>query len=401
MSTSWNGPVPLLDLQAQYASIKDEIDAAMARVIATQHFIGGPEVEALEHEIAAYSGAAHGIGVSSGTDALLVALTALGIGAGDEVITTSYSFFATAGCVARVGATPVFVDIDPATFNLRLDQVAARITPRTRVIMPVHLFGRVADTQALVDLAAPHGIAVIEDAAQAIGAEFRGRRAGSVGQIGCFSFFPSKNLGAFGDGGMVVTNDDTLAARLRLLRNHGAQPKYYHKVVGGNFRLDALQAAVLRAKLPHLDDWTAARRANAARYRAMFTAAGSVHDPATATCMAAGCGADCALAAQPGIVLPDDAVDGRHIYNQFVIRSAQREQIVAALKAAKIGCEVYYPVPLHLQECFASCGLGVGDMPASECAARESLAIPIYPELTPAMQKRVVDVIAAALRVGG
>lgn len=359
-------PIPLLDLRAQYATLRDEIHAALDRVIESQHFILGPEVEALEQEVAAYSHCRYGIGVSSGTDALLVSLMAIDIRPGDEVITTPYTFFATAGSIARLGAKPVFVDIDPATYNIDPAGIEAAITPRTKAILPVHLFGQMADMDPILAIAERHGLYVIEDAAQAIGAEYKGRRAGSIGHLGCFSFFPSKNLGGFGDGGMVVTNDPGLADKVRLLRGHGARPKYYHKVVGGNFRLDALQAAVLRVKLKYLDEWTAARQRNAERYRRLFTEAGVE------------------------IGLPHDAGYGRHIYNQFVIRSKRRDALMAYLKAQQIGTEIYYPVPMHLQECFAELGYRKGDFPASEQAALETLAIPVYPELSEGAQQAVV-----------
>src|SRR5688500_11421666 len=271
--------VPLLDLKAQYATIRDEVQAALNRVIESQHFILGPEVQALEREVAAYSGCDYGIGMSSGSDALLAALMAIDLEPGDEVITTPYTFFATAGAVARLGARPVFVDIDPGTYNMAPELIEAAITPRTRAVIPIHLFGQMADMDPIMTVARRHNVAVIEDAAQAIGAEYRGRRAGSIGQSACFSFFPSKNLGAFGDAGMVTTNDAELADRLTLVRGHGARPKYYHKVVGGNFRLDALQAAVLRVKLQYLDGWTAARQRNAATYRRLFADAGLVVPP--------------------------------------------------------------------------------------------------------------------------
>jgi dTDP-4-amino-4,6-dideoxygalactose transaminase len=364
--------VPLLDLRAQYMSIRSEIYEALERTIESQHFILGPEVEALEREVAAYSQCAYGIGVSSGSDALLVALMAIGLKPGDEVITTSYSFFATAGAIARLGARPVFVDIDPITYNLDPAAIEAAIGPRGRAIIPVHLYGQMADMDPLMEMARRHNLVVIEDAAQAIGAEYKGRRAGSIGHVGCFSFFPSKNLGGFGDGGMVTTNDPQLADQLKLLRGHGSRPKYYNKVIGGNFRLDAIQAAVLRVKLKYLDDWTAARQRNAASYRRLFGAAGLRGDE---------------------VGLPDEAPERRHIYNQFVIRSRRRDQLMAHLKACQIGSEVYYPVPLHLQECFADLGYRIGDLPASESAAQETLALPIYPELSEEMQAVVVDAI--------
>jgi len=364
-------PVPLLDLKAQYATIRDEVREAIDRVADSQYFIMGPEVQALEEEVAAYSQCKFGIGVSSGTDALLVALMAIDLQPGDEIITTPYTFFATAGCVARLGAKPVFVDIDPATYNLDVSQIEAKITPRTRAIMPVHLFGQMADMDPIMAIAEAHDLIVIEDAAQAIGSEYKGRRAGSIGHIGCFSFFPSKNLGGFGDGGMVVTNDPALAERLNILRKHGSQPKYYHKFVGGNFRLDALQAAVLRVKLRYLDGWTEERQENAARYRQMF-AAGVLSEER----------------------MPVELSDCRHIYNQFILRCSLRDELMAHLKGQGIGCEVYYPVPMHIQECFADLGYGEGDFPVSETAADETLAIPIYPELTVEMQQAVVNGVA-------
>jgi dTDP-4-amino-4,6-dideoxygalactose transaminase len=362
--------VPLLDLKAQYLAIKGDVDAAIAEVMASQHFILGPKVEACEKAIARYSSCSHGVGVSSGSDALLACLMAEDIGAGDEVITTPYTFFATAGAIARLGATPVFVDIDPMTYNLDVSQIAAKITNRTRALIPVHLYGQMADMDAVMQVAKKHNLIVIEDAAQAIGAEYKGRRAGSIGQYGCFSFFPSKNLGAAGDGGMIVTNDAARAEKLAVLRGHGAKPKYYHRIIGGNFRLDALQAAVVSAKLPHLDDWTAARRRNARRYNELFQAAG--------------------LAETVG--LPAVSAE-RHIFNQYVIRVSRRDELQAALKAQGIGTEVYYPVPMHLQECFAYLGHSTGTFPESERAARETLAIPIHPELSEAQATYVVDCI--------
>ena len=367
--------VPLLDLRVQYDALREEVDAAIRRVVESQHFILGPEVSAFEAEVAEYSGCAHAVGVSSGTDALLIALMALDVGPGDEVITTPFSFFATAGVIARLGARAVFVDIDPVSYNIEPAGIEAAITPRTRAIIPVHLYGRVADMGAIGAIAQQAGVAVIEDAAQAIGArDVDGRRAGAIGDMGCFSFFPSKNLGAFGDAGMVTTNDAARDAQLRRLRVHGSEPKYYHSVVGGNFRIDALQAAVLRAKLPYLDDWSAARRRNADRYRALF--------------------ADAALTERVG--LPED-VPG-HIYNQFVVRVEQRDELRAHLERTGVGTEIYYPLPLHLQECFADLGYGAGDFPNSEQAARETLALPIYPELSEDDLAYVVGAIAAFFR---
>jgi len=364
-------PVPLLDLQAQNGPLRDEILAAIARVVDSQRFIGGPEVEALEREIAAPLGVAHAVGLSSGTDALLVALMALGIGPGDEVITPTFSFFATAGCVTRVGGVPRLVDIDPATFNVDPAAVEAAITPRTKAIIPVHLYGQCADMDPILEVARRVGIAVIEDAAQAIGATYKGRQAGSMGAVGCFSFFPSKNLGAFGDAGLLTTNDDAVAHEVRLLRNHGAEPKYFHKRIGGNFRLDALQAAILRVKLPHLETWTEARRRNADRYDRLFADSGF------------------------GVTLPVRAPGCRHIFNQYVIRVSGRDALRKALDARGIGTEVYYPVPFHLQECFRPLGYRAGDFPVAEAAAAETLALPIYGELTEAQQHEVVHAVGS------
>lgn len=377
--------VPLLDLRAQYADIRGEIHVALDRVLESQHFILGPEVEALEREIAGYSGCEFGVGMSSGSDALLAALMVLDLQPGDEVITTPYTFFATAGAIARLGGRPVFVDIDPATFNMAPHLLEATITPKTRAIIPVHLFGQMADMDPIMEIARRHNVPVIEDAAQAIGAEYHGQRAGSIGEMTCFSFFPSKNLGAFGDAGMVTTNDRALADRLKLVRGHGAKPKYYHQIVGGNFRLDALQAAVLRVKFEHLDSWTAGRRRNADTYRALFAEAG-LSLPAETTAPE--------LAGAKGIVLPLEAPDSTHIYNQFVIRSGRRDDLQQYLKERRIGTEIYYPVSLHQQECFADLGYGSGAFPESERAASETLAIPIYPELTRGMIETVVETIA-------
>lgn len=378
--------VPLLDLKAQYASIRDEIDAAIQRVVESQYFILGPEVASLEKEIATYSQCEFGAGVSSGTDALLLALMVIGIKPGDEVITTSYTFFATAGAVARLGAKPVFVDIDPQTYNIDPNQIEARINGHTRAIIPVHLYGQVAEMSPIMELAQQHNLVVIEDAAQAIGAEYHGQRAGSIGHMGCFSFFPSKNLGGFGDGGMVTTNDPDLDEQLRLFRNHGYKPKYFNAVVGGNFRLDAIQAAVLRIKLKHLDSWTLARQQNAAAYRRIFVEAGLAVD------------LEAFNAGQPGVMLPVEAPERRHIYNQFVIRSHRRDDLMRYLKQHQIASEIYYPQPMHLQECFAELKYKRGDLSASEAAAQQTLALPIYPELTEEMQTRIVDCITAFYR---
>jgi dTDP-4-amino-4,6-dideoxygalactose transaminase len=367
--------VPLLDLQAQYRPLREEIRAAMDRVCDAQQFILGAEVAALEEEIAAFCGARFAVGVSSGTDALLAALMATDIGPGDEVITTPFTFFASAGVIARLGARPVFVDIEETTFNIDPRQIAAKITPRTRALLPVHLFGRCADSEAIGAIARRHGLAVIDDAAQAIGAkDERGMCAGAAGTVGCFSFFPSKNLGAFGDGGMAVTQEPELAQTLRLLRVHGGKPKYYHSRVGGNFRLDALQAAVLRVKLKHLSAWSAARRDHAQTYRDLLGQAG--------------------LSGQ--VAAPQDTPG--HIYNQFVIRCPRRDELKTFLRAQNIETEIYYPVPLHLQACFAELGYRRGDFPVAERAAREVLALPVYPELTGAQQRYVIDRISEFYR---
>lgn len=365
--------VPLLDLQLQYASIREEVLAAVSRVCDSQRFIMGPEVEQLERELAAALGVADTIAVSSGTDALLAALMAFRIGPGDEVIVPTFSFFATAGCVVRVGATPVFVDVDADTLMIDPERVRAAVTPRTRAIIPVHLFGACADMDALAPIAGDR-IHLIEDAAQAIGATYGNRPAGGLGSLGCFSFFPSKNLGAFGDAGLVTTGDAGLAARIRLLRNHGAEPatKYYHEEVGGNFRMDALQAAVLRVKLPHLPTWTAGRQRNAAIYRELVARAGL----------------------GDRVRLPVTPAHGTHIYHQFVIRAERRDALRAHLTARAIGTEVYYPVPFHRQACFAGLVPNPGAFPNADAAAAEVVALPIFPELTRHQLEHVVSSIA-------
>lgn len=366
--------VPLLDLKPQYAAIRDEIDEAIRRVVESQHFILGPEVEALEREIAEHCGAVRAVGCASGSDALLLVLMALDIGPGDQVICPSYTFFATAGAIARLGAVPVFVDIDPATYNLdpgRVRAVAARCE-RLAAIMPVHLFGRCADMDAFIALGDEFGVPIIEDAAQAIGSrDGQGVRAGSRGRAGCFSFFPSKNLGAFGDAGIITTSDEALADRMACLRVHGGRQRYYHDEVGFNSRLDALQAAVLRVKLRHLEDWSEARRANAAHYDRLFGSTRSIRTPAA-----------------PG-------APATHIYNQYVIRvpAAQRDPLREHLKERGIGNEVYYPVPLHMQACFRGLGYAKGDLPESEACARETLALPIYPELTRQQREYVAEAV--------
>jgi dTDP-4-amino-4,6-dideoxygalactose transaminase len=370
--------VPLLDLHAQYRPLRDQILAAITRVADSQRFIMGPEIEALERELAALLGIEHAIAVSSGTDALLLALMALDLKAGDEVITPTYSFFATAGCVARLGAIPVLVDIDPVTFNIDPAAMARAMTPRTKAIMPVHLFGLSADMDPIAEAAGRAGVPIVEDAAQAIGSTYKSRPVGGIGALGCFSFFPSKNLGAFGDAGLVTTNDAALAKRARLLRTHGMEPKYYHHLVGGNFRMDALQAAILRVKAPHLASWTAARRRNADRYRGLFRQAGI----------------------ESVVTLPVEPADRVHIYNQFVIRTPDRDGLKRHLDERGIGNEIYYPVPFHLQPCFADLGYKRGDFPVAERAAAESLAIPIYGELTGDQQEQVVGAIAEFVQAG-
>ena len=369
-----SAPVPLLDLQAQYRPLREALLEAVTRVCDSQRCILGDEVVALERELAAWLGVAHALGVSSGTDALIAALMAIEVGAGDEVIVPTFSFFATAGSVVRVGARPVFVDIDPRTYNLDIDAVARAITPRTRAIMPVHLYGQPADMAALMALAERHGLAVIEDAAQAIGAREGGRAVGGFGAVGCFSFYPTKNLGAFGDGGLVTTNDPRLADRLRLLRDHGQHPKYHHAIVGGNFRLDAIQGAVLRVKLPHLAAWTEGRRRNAARYRALFAEAGL----------------------DAAVTLPYERPGVHHIYNQFVVEVPDRDRVRALLAERGIGTEIYYPVPFHRQACFASLGHPLDAFPHADRAAGRVLALPIFAELTDDQQERVVDALARA-----
>jgi len=381
-----NSPIPLLDLVAQYNSISKEIDEAIQSVVQSQYFILGPEVVALEKEIATYSQCEYGIGVSSGTDALLLSLMVLGIKSGDEVIVPSYSFFATASAVVRLGATPVFVDIDPRTFNIDPEKITPLITNRTRAIIPVHLFGQMANMTPIMEIADAHNLTIIEDAAQAIGAEYQGKRAGSIGHMNCFSFFPSKNLGAFGDGGMVTTNDAEQDEQLRLYRNHGYKPKYFNAVVGGNFRLDAIQAAVLRVKLKHLDKWTSARQQNALTYRKLFTEHGLAIEYSAFK------------NGERGIVMPYESPSVRHIYNQFIISCHDRDELKSYLKEHQIASEIYYPLPLHLQECFADLNYSVGDMPFSEDAANHTLALPIYPELDETSQVRIVDTIAKFYR---
>lgn len=365
--------VPLLDLAAQHRTIKDELHEAVLRVLDSQQFILGPETARLEEEVARYTNTCHAVACASGSDALLLALMALDIKPGDEIITTPYTFFATASAITRLGARPVFVDIEHDTFNIDPVQVEAAITSRTRAIMPVHLYGQCAEMNLLLDAASRARLPLIEDAAQAIGATDDDRQAGSMGAIGCFSFYPAKNLGAAGDAGLMTTNDDRLAERLRVLRVHGETSRYHHKYVGINSRLDGIQAAVLRVKLPHLDSWSDARARNAATYRQLFAEAGLL-EHVTPPFVREGC---------------------RHIFNQFVVRvpDGSRDKLAAHLGARNVGTAIYYPVPLHLQECFAFLGYKAGDFPVSERAARETLALPVYPELTVEQQQHVVDSI--------
>jgi len=366
--------VPLLDLRAQYRLIRDEVRAALDEVCEGQRFILGPRVAALERAVARYCGASHGIGVASGTDALLCALMALGVGPEDEVITTPYTFIATASSIIRAGARPVFADIDPATFNLDPAKVEARITPRTRAVIPVHLFGRSAEMEPLLALAARHRLILVEDAAQAIGAEDEaGRRAGGVGLLGCVSFYPTKNLGGFGDGGMVLTSDPELASVIRSLRQHGSDGPSDYARVGGNFRLDELQAAVLLIKLRYLEVWIEARQRLAERYTDGFKALG--------------------LEGPDGLILPEVPKGGRHVFNQYVVRTPRRDDLAAHLHAHGVGTGIYYAKPLHLQPCFAALGYRPGDFPVAEQACREALALPIYPELTEPMQDRVIQTV--------
>ena len=370
--------IPILDLSVQHLQIADEIAAAVTRVLGSQKFILGPEVRELEQELAQYCSCAEAIGCASGSDALLLALMACDVGPGDEVITTPFSFFATVGSIVRLGAKAVFVDIDSATFNMDVSQVQSAMTKRTKAILPVHLFGQCAEMETINELARNANMRVIEDAAQAIGAEYRGRRAGSLGEIGCFSFYPSKNLGGAGDGGLLTTNDSKLAETLRILRTHGAKQKYYHERLGINSRLDSLQAAILRVKFRYLDQWADARRANAKRYRELFRDAG--------------------LGSSDYVQLPVESDGSVHVYNQFVIRARDRDRLKAWLAERGVGTEIYYPVPLHLQACFKDLGYKNGDFPESERAALEALAIPVYPELSANAQTYVVETISSFYR---
>jgi dTDP-4-amino-4,6-dideoxygalactose transaminase len=366
-------PFPLVDLKAQYRSIKPEVDAAIQRVMDSQHFILGPEVEGFEKEVADYCGTRFAIACASGSDALLLALMGLEVGAGDEVVTIPFTFVATAGAIARLGARPVFVDIDPLSYNLDAAKLEAAITSKTKAIIPVHLFGMSADMEAIMRIANRRGIPVIEDAAQAIGATYAGKPVGSIGLCGCFSFFPSKNLGGAGDGGMITTHDAALADKLRVLHLHGGHTKYEYELMGMNSRLDALQAAILRVKLRHLDSWSDRRRRNAARYDELFTRLGLNHE----------------------IRLPQVQARCTHIYNQYVIRVSRRDELKNFLRDAGVPSEIYYPLPLHLQQAFAYLGYKPGDFPESEAASAEVLALPVFPEMTDDQQNLVVDSIAA------
>ncbi|MBI5630336.1 MAG: DegT/DnrJ/EryC1/StrS family aminotransferase [Elusimicrobia bacterium] len=374
--------VPLLDLKSHHEPIQGELLEAVRRIVGTGQFILGPEVVRFEEALADYCGARHAIGVSSGSDALLLCLMALGIGPGDEVVTSPYSFFATAGVVARLGAKPVFADIEPESCNMDPKKIEKALSPKTRALIPVHLYGQCADMAPIIELARKRNIPVIEDAAQAVGAEHPAGRAASMGLAGCLSFFPTKNLGALGDAGAVLTNDPAFAEKARLLRVHGSQPKYYHKLVGGNFRIDALQAALLGVKLKYLDSWTRKRRENAERYRRLFSAGGLVNKGPTLPRE---------VHAAKGLVLP-------HIYHQFVIRAPRRDALREFLREKEVETEVYYPIPLHLQECFRSLGYKPGDFPEAEKAAAETLALPIYPELSAKQQEYVVESIAKFYR---
>lgn len=385
--------VPLLDLKAQYSSLKDELNAALLNTAESQYFILGPEVQKLEGEISEYLGAKKAIGVSSGTDALLIALMSIDIKPGDEVIVPTYSFFATAGVVSRLNAIPVFVDIDPVTFNIDPAKIEEKITDKTKAIIPVHLYGQSADMNPIMEIAKKHNLKVVEDGAQAISVQYKdGRSVGTIGDIGCYSFFPSKNLGCFGDGGMVVTMDEELGEKLRIMRVHGGKPKYYHKMIGGNFRLDAIQAGVLSVKLPHLDSWSQKRRENAALYTKLFIEAGLAQEEGKLE-----------FDEQNKVLLPkaiykDNDLKNYHIYNQYVIRVDKRDELIAQLRANDIGCEIYYPVPFHKQECFQNLPSSKDAYPHADFAADHSLALPIYPELTTEQIEFVVETIKEFLK---
>jgi dTDP-4-amino-4,6-dideoxygalactose transaminase len=385
--------VPLLDLKKQYHTLKSELDEALINVAESQHFILGPEVEKLEKAFCEYLNCKYAIGVSSGTDALLIALMAIDIQPGDEVIVPTYSFFATAGVVSRMNAIPVFADSDPVTFNISPEDIEKRITTKTKAIIPVHLYGQSSEMDKIMSIARKHNLRVIEDGAQAIGVQYKdGKHVGTFGDIGCYSFFPSKNLGCFGDGGLVVTNDDNLGEKLRILRVHGGKPKYYHKIIGGNFRLDAIQAAVLNVKFPHLDDWSAQRRNNAELYTKLFIEAGLSETTGITRFD------DKNKVLLPKAVYKDSSAKNYHIYNQYIIRVEKRDEVRKHLADKEIMTEIYYPVPFHLQECFSSLGYKKGDFPLAEEAANDSIALPIYPELTTEQQKYVVSEIANSIK---
>jgi len=380
--------VPLLDLKPQYLSLKKEIDDAIAKVVESQHFILGPEVENMEKKLCEYLGCEYAIGVSSGTDALLVALMAIDIKPGDEVIVPDYSFFATAGVVARLNAVPVFADVDPVTFNINTDDFKKKITAKTKAVVPVHLYGQSCEMDSIVQIASDNNIKIIEDAAQAIGVQYKdGEFVGTIGDIGCFSFFPSKNLGCFGDGGLVTTNNKDLADKLKMLRVHGGEKKYYHKMVGGNFRLDALQAAVISVKLPHLDSWSEARRKNASLYTKYFIEAGLSEEEGMIEFD------DKNKVLLPKAVYKSSGVKNYHIYNQYIIRVRQRDKLKEYLTKNNIGNEIYYPVPFHQQECFSYLNYSDSDFPVSENLSKTTLALPVYPELSEEQIKYVVEKI--------
>ena len=394
-------PVPLLDLNAQNLALEDELKSAFERVLHSGQFILGPEVQALETRIAELVGVRHGIGVSSGTDGILLALMALGVAPGDEVICPSFTFFATAGCVARVGAIPVFVDSCPYCFNVDVEDVARKVTPRTKGIIPVHLFGQSAEMDGVLEVAKRHRLFVLEDAAQSMGAEYRGRQVGGMGNVGMFSLFPSKNLGGFGDGGILVTNDDELAGKARMLRAHGAKPKYFHKFVGGNFRLDPLQAALLSVKLPHYREYTDKRRANAAYYAEKLRAIPGIEPASLADSRCAPSRSAARNSAGARVVLPAPYAHNAHIWNQYTLRipgPGRRDALKALLTERKIGTEIYYPVPMHRQECFAHLASSRVSLPNAERLATECLSIPIYPELPRAQQDEVIGAIGEFVR---
>lgn len=363
--------IPLLDLKAQYNSIKNEIDKAVIGVLESGQYVLGPNVKGLEEEIAGYCGVSFGIGVANGTDALMLCLAAHGVGPGDEVITSPYTFFASAEAVSQVGAAPVFVDIDPRTYNLDVSQVEAKINRNTKAIIPVHIFGQMADMDAVMEMAGKHSLFVIEDACQAIGAEYKGQKAGSVGHAACFSFFPTKNLGGYGDGGMVVTNDSGLADKVKLLRVHGSQPKYYHSVIGYNSRLDEIQAAILRIKFNYIDKWNQERAIKAERYNKFFSGS--------------------------KVSVPFASEDVKHIYHLYVISVPNRDEVAAALSREGIASGIYYPVPLHRQKVYSHLGYGEGSLPIAENASKNTLAIPLYPDLTEEQQERIADTVLSAV----